>query len=317
MRNHIHILYIIAVLTVSLAAATSCRHKDIECPSGFRRIHILFEWDKSRDAQVEGMTLFFYPLDGQNGIWRFEIAGRDGGDVELPVGTYRMIACNNDLPGITLEDTESESTVQASASRTVEDGVFASTGMLYGAVISSLDVTPCGVRYITEDSAVKECGKGLVRCYPDSLATNFTVRILDVAGIENISSAAIRLDGMRKSIFLESGATSYTPVALAIPSDIDRADASISGAGCAFSPPAAAPDAYSLSLKVIRSNGTCGIKHIDLTERNTNIITRHNVLITIAGIKIPDDGSSSDDVGGIQAGVDGWEVVEIDLSSTK
>lgn len=90
----------VVALTVIVTAA-SCEHKDIECPGATEDVHILFEWDKAADADVAGMTLFFYPQDAHGRIWRFDIAGRDGGHVELPPGRYSLTACNNDLPGIT------------------------------------------------------------------------------------------------------------------------------------------------------------------------------------------------------------------------
>ena len=38
-------------------------------------------------------------------------------------------------------------------------------------------------------------------------------------------------------------------------------------------------------------------------------------MITIDGLDLPDGGSGSGDVGGIDAIVDGWSVVEINLST--
>ena len=162
------------LLTVAMS---SCAHKDIECPAGAAPIEILFEWDNARDADVAGMTLFFYPTDGKGHIWRFDIAGRDGGPVDIPPGTYRMVACNNDVAGLALEDTGSASAIRAVAARQVADSVYAGTAMLYGAVVGRLEVTPCAVRYTTDAGRIKECGKRLVRCRPDSLATCYTIAV--------------------------------------------------------------------------------------------------------------------------------------------
>lgn len=173
------IVRLVVVALPVIVTATSCEHKDIECPGATQDVHILFKWDKAADADVAGMTLFFYPQDAHGRIWRFDIAGRDGGHVELPPGRYSLTACNNDLPGITLEDTYSPSAIRATASRKVADGIYSGTGMLYGVTVSRLEVTPCGVRYVIGDGTVKECGRGLVRCSPDSMATEYTVRARD------------------------------------------------------------------------------------------------------------------------------------------
>ena len=69
---------------------------------------------------------------------------------------------------------------------------------------------------------------------------------------------------------------------------------------------------YQLSLQMKLIDGKTVVREIDIKPENLNIITRHNVVITIDGIVIP-DGDSSGDIGGIGAVVDGWEVIEIDL----
>lgn len=295
-----------------MAVATSCRHKLIECPSAMEEMHVLFEWDRAEDADVAGMTLFFYPLSEHGSIWRFDIAGRDGGKVELPSGTYRMIACNNDLPGITLEDTGGFSSIRASARRYMDEGVYAGTGMLYDAVVSTLEVTPCGVRYVTSDGTVKECGRGLVRCRPDSLATEYSVMLTHVSGIERVRSATVILEGVRTSVFLDSGLPSASVASLAMNMSIDRQDAAVSGRGCAFAPSGFMEATYTLRLRIVRADGKTLQLPVEIKPEEINQITAHRVIITVDGIVIPDGGSSGD-IGGIDAVVDGWEVIDIDV----
>lgn len=303
---------VVVALTV-IVTATSCEHKDIECPGASQDLHILFEWDKAAGARVAGMTLYFYPLENHGRIWRFDIAGRDGGHVEVPAGTYSLIACNNDLPGIILEDADSPATIRATARRQTGEGIYTSTGMLYGVAISRLEVTPCGVRYITEAGAVKECGRGLVRCHPDSMATDYTVRLGRISGMGRIRSASAVLEGVRTSMLLESGTPSATPAALAITMTADRQRDLLSGRGCAFAPPNGGAESYRLSLRVVKTTGKTSTRTVEIKPENMNLLTAHNVIITVDGVVIPDDDSSSGDIGGIDADVDGWDVVEIDM----
>lgn len=292
-------------------SATSCRHKDIECPGAMQGIHVLFEWNRSPDARVAGMTLYFYPLDAHSRTWRFDITGRDGGPVELPPGRYRLIACNNDLPGIALEDTGNPESIIAVAQRQTDPGVYTSTGMLYGGDVRELEVTPCGVRYVTESGTVKECGQGLVRCHPDSLATQYTVILRNVNGMRHVRSANAILKGTRRAIYLGTHRPTDTPTALAMRMDLDNGNALMTAGGCAFAPPDAAQAHYTLSLQVVKTNGKGMSRDIEVRPENLNSITRHNVIITIDGIEIPDD--SPGDIGGIDVGVDGWDVVNIDV----
>lgn len=299
---------------VTLALTISCEHKEIVCPvSG--EINVVFEWDHASDADVEGMTLLFYPLEGDGRTWRFDIAGKDGGPIMIPSGTYEMIAFNNDLPGIILGATESRSTLFASARRVADDkdcGIYASTGMLYCGEISRLELTPCGVRYVTASGTIKECGHRIVRCHPDSIATGYTVNLTRVTGMERIRSANVILRGIRSSILLESRLSSEIPAGLAIDMSRDTDNDTLSGQGYAFPPSDPMTAKYQLSLQMRLTDGKTVVREIDIKPENLNIITRHNVVITIDGIVIP-DGDSSGDIGGIGAVVDGWEVIEIDL----
>lgn len=305
-----------SIFLIALAALlASCAHKAIECPAAPAGIEIRFEWDRAPAADVDGMSLYFYPLDSYSRLWRFDIAGRDGGRVELPSGTYRLIACNNDLPGTAIDGSGSLSTVCATAARPVADGVYASTGMLYGAVVSELEVTPCGVRYTTADGTVKHCGRGLVRCRPDSLSTHYTVSIRHVSGIERARSVAADVGPVASGVMLDTQLPAgRADAALRMTLAADRQQHTLAGEGCAFGVPPL-PSACRLSLLVATTEGKTIARSVEITPQEMNIITPHNVMITIDGLDLPDGGSGTGDVGGIDAIVDGWSVVEINLST--
>lgn len=300
-----------------LLLIVSCEHKDIECP-GPQEINVSFDWKNAADADVDGMALFFYPLGENERVWRFDIAGKYGGPVKLPSGSYELIVCNNDLPGIRLGDTESPSSIYASARRLdteTEADVYVNTGMLYCGKINRLEVTPCGVRYVSDSGEIKDCSRRIIRCLPDSAATLYSVKFINVSGLENVRTAVVELDGVRSSILLESGCTSEIPVALSINMDISPSGATFSGSACAFAPCDLRSVSYRLKLKIVRMDGKAFARNIDVRPEDMNVIARHCVLITIRNMVIPDEGSPGD-IGGIGAVVDGWEVIEIDLSPT-
>lgn len=300
----------LAVAAMLQAATASCAYKDIECPAGPAGIEILFEWDRAPRAEVEGMTLLFYPTDGQGRIWRFEIAGRDGGRIEIPPGTYRMVSCNNDLPGVSVTGTAGASTVRAEAARHLGVGVYGSTGMVYRACVGSIGVSECGVRYTTTEGTVKDCGRGLVRCRPDSAATVYTVDINRVTGIGRVRSASLRLATVRQAVLLESGLPAGADISLYMPLDTDPGHARMTGSACAFGTPEG-HTAYTLTLTIDKTDGTAVSRTIEIGPGEMNILSPHNVLITISGLTVPDGGSQPGDVDGIEAAVDGWETVEI------
>lgn len=304
--------------TLLAGALISCGHKEIVCPGATEAIEVLFEWNDAPYAEVEGMTLYFYPTDGHGKVWRFDIAGRDGGQVELPTGTYSMIACNNDLPGVTLEGTELKSTIRATAARLVDRGVYASTGMLYGTVVDEIEISSCGVRYTTSDGTVKECGRRLVRCRPDSLATRYTVNITAIKGTDRARASTARLGTVGTSISLDSNHHTSVPGMVSMALTVEAAHHSMTGSGCAFRLTDGDTEAYCRTLSVtITTDGKSVSRTIEIKLENLNIITPHNVIISIDGLEIPGCGDTpEEDVGGIDAAVDGWDVVETDLVST-
>ncbi|MDE6469331.1 MAG: DUF5119 domain-containing protein [Muribaculaceae bacterium] len=309
-----HYVKFIAVTTLLVAALVSCAHKDIECPAAATGIEVLFEWNNAPDAHVDGMTLYFYPIDGAGKIWRFDIAGRDGGRVELPAGRYRMIACNNDLPGIRLEGSEKTSELTAVAARRIDASTVATTGMLYGATVSELKVTPCGVRYTTPLGTIKECVKGLVRCSPDSLSTLFTVRLTHLAGAENIRSASARIMPIASAMILDSDTPAGANEALNITLSGGGATPLLTGSGCAFALNPMEACATRLCVLVAKTDGSVVTRTIDLSPTDRNIITPHNVIISVDSLDLSEgDTPPSGDVGGIEADVAGWSTVEIDV----
>lgn len=309
---------IIRILFPSVLLATySCGHKEIECP-GAQEINVSFNWKNAADADVDGMALFFYPLGENERVWRFDIAGKYGGPVKLPSGSYELIVCNNDLPGIRLGDTESPSSIYASARRLdteTEADVYVNTGMLYCGKINRLEVTPCGVRYVSDSGEIKDCSRRIIRCLPDSAATLYSVKFINVSGLENVRTAVVELDGVRSSVLLGSGQTSDIPAALSINMVINQSDGALAGSACAFAPYDLMTASYGLKLRIVRTDGKVFARDIEIKPENVNVITRHNVVLMVSDITIPDEGVSGD-IGGIDAIVDGWEVVVIDLKPT-
>lgn len=308
---------LIALVTLMVSALVSCAHKDIDCPASATGIEVLFEWNNAPDAHVDGMTLYFYPIDGIGKIWRFDIAGRKGGRVELPAGTYTMIACNNDLPGIRLENTENPSELTATASRRIDSATEGSTGMLYGATVSEIKVTPCGVRYTTPIGTIKTCGKGLVRCSPDSLSTLFTVRITHLKGGQKLRSASAKIAPIASAMALADKTPTGNKEALYIGLTGDDGNRTLTGSGCAFSLSPMEACATQLCVHVVKTDGSAVTRTIDLSTADRNIITPHNVIITIDSLDLSGgDTPEPGDVGGIEAAVDGWSTVEIDVEPT-
>lgn len=298
-----------------LAGVCSCTHKEIVCPGGeMKQITVWFDWAKAPAASPEGMTLYFYPTFHGGKIWRYDIAGAEEGKVELPTGSYFMVSCNNDLPDIRLVGTESIDSLAATVSKTSADGLFASTGMLYGANVSELEISPCGVAYRSDSGVMKKCGKSIVKCYPDSLATEYIVEVRQIEGAERLRSASVRLNGVSPGMYLYSGQAVDRPGRLSFGLELSSDTPRLCGSGCAFRQGDSFPTA--LDMVIIRNDGKSFSHRFDGTQITVNHIGAHRVLIVIDSIKVPETESPGEDVGGIDADVDGWHAIEVDINIT-
>lgn len=302
----------LAAVVLSGATLVSCSHKDIACPgSEVRGIDVVFEWTRAPEAKPEGMTLMFFPLGAREQVWRFDIAGADGGSVEIPTGTYRMIAFNNDDASVRITDTQSFDGMTASARNTDRD-MFGTTGMLYRAEVEYLEVTPCGVSYSADDGSCKECPRSVVRALPDSVCTVYDIRVSDIKGIGRVKKAYAALSGTDSSLRLGPMISEnhddylYAPMVLSAPDSLMTASAD------AFTPTALSGP-YTLTVAVTRTDGKSFSKSFALTDQMMNSISPRHVFIEIKGLVIPEGDTPGSDVGDIDVIVDGWTTIEIDL----
>lgn len=313
------LLWLMALAAVTLAG---CDKREIVCPAGEARpLEIAFEWDSAPDAHPDGMTLYFYSSDGKGGCRRFDIAGRDGGRFELPPGRYDMIAVNNDLPGVRIEGYEGfhsiSAVAQPAAAAPGQDvPAVKPTGMLYGGVVTDIEVTLCGVSYRRHDGTMKECPRGLIRCAPDSLAREYHVIFKNVKGAERISSAKGVLSGMASELLLCDNLDGRAACCVSFPLETSGGEDGTmkgitSGFGAPTGPTATSKD-FSLTAMVRLRNGKTYSKTYDVSAQVENFLHRNTIIIVINGIDIPSD--PAEEVGdGFDVGVGGWTTVEIDL----
>ena len=75
---------------------------------------------------------------------------------------------------------------------------------------------------------------------------------------------------------------------------------------------------YIISLIITLDNGKTLIKTISLKSESINLMSRHNVIINVTDIDIPDDGDTPpEDVGDMNVTVDGWDVIVIDVVNNR
>lgn len=297
--------------------AQSCCQKDLLYPNEEdidECINVKFDWEDTPDANPEGMTLYFFPVDSRSQIWRFDIAGRNGGNVELPQGTYNMLAYNNDLPDVYFTDIQNFKYFSGNA-RTRSDSLTYATGMLFCGVVEVLHIRQNGTDYLGPDGTIVDAKDNVIICKPVSLCSCYTVEIRSLSNIENLRSAYATLDGLAPSIRLYDGASYGEPINILTDLVYAATDNILRGQFHAFglSP---GINKFQLTVTIVRDDSKVFTKNFDVTPQVLNCSDLKNVLIIVDDIEIPGDiePPHSSDVD-MEINVDGWNEINIDLNS--
>lgn len=283
---------------------TSCRQKDLVWPDEMIRVMVDFDWLRAEGAVPEGMTVLFFPADGDFRSWRFDIPGRDGGEVELFPGQYRVIAYNNDLPGVLMANTDNYDTCEATV-RMMTDTLSHPTGMLYGAHLSSVTVGNNHGRLHT------------ITLTPDSLATVYHILVDSVSGTQRIKTARAIINGIASSVCLQQQLNSENTCCISTNLQISSLTRStLEAVTTGFGNPPVPNPRITLDVVVTTTHAVYK-KSFDVTDQVMNSSNLRDVNIYIKGMDIPEadtPGNPDDHDVGISVGVDGWQVIEITYS---
>lgn len=124
MRLRMNKIVIFLLMILLAVVMDSCRHKDLMTQYRLMtRIRLNFDWSDAPDADPEGMCVFFYPVDEPElPMRRYDFSGRDGGEIEIAVGKYRVVCYNNDTEQIQFRGIDKFDTHEA---YTLPSSVFA------------------------------------------------------------------------------------------------------------------------------------------------------------------------------------------------
>ena len=292
----------ILIITVGTAIlAASCSEKDIVFVGEDINVMVEFDWQEAAEANPEGMTLILFPADGKSKSWRFDISGRDGGQIELLSGIYNVLVFNNDLPGIEFSNTDNYYLFSANA-RNIEESLTSPTGMLYSAALSGVALFPA-----------KDAPQ-VIRMKPKPLSTSYHITIDSVSGTQRIRTANAVMRGIARSVCLSLQCNSTDTCCISTPMHIvqgrsDRLATIATGFG---NPDIIDPKIF-LDVIVTTSHGKYS-KTFDVTDQVMNSKHPKDVYINIKGLDIPEADTPTDPDVGISVGVDGWQLIEITYS---
>ncbi len=303
LRKTYKIPFSIVILAMGIGILlSSCVQKDVLHDNNPVKVSVEFDWINAPGANPEGMTVLFFPTDESSKLWRFDIDGRDGGEVELLPGIYNVLAYNNDLPGIVFTDTYNYQTYSASP-KTIKDSLCTPTGMLYAAHFPDKSI------YHYDRHLLK------IRLTPNSLSTVYHITIDSVSGTERIKTANAMLKGLARSVCLQLESNSKADCCISGPLYLDSdLNTRLSTVTTGLGNPDITTPKIVLEIIVTTSHGKYS-KTFDVTEQVLNSRDPKDVYIHISGLDIPQADTPTNPDGspdvGIAVGVDGWQLIEI------
>ena len=312
----------------------ACHQKELVYPATTMiNVTVSFDWAEAPTADPEGMTVVFFPIGDEGHIWRYELKGRDGGAIEIPVGNYRMLAYNNDTKhiqydGISGFDSYNAYTSEISLAwpQSVTERFpeiesyksFRSPDMLYCGTAYDVSVGLCSVSYRShvsgtdpESTEIKECGKHIIKCYPSLRTSTYTCVFRNVLNIESMRRGYCLLTGLSPSDLIAADILSESEGAY--PFSVHSSDTEISGSTIAFGRSSSQTVHQYLYLVVVLADGSVVSYCHDVSDQIMNSPDKRNVMIIIEGLELPDVNpvGPDDPATDFEVGVDDWEMIII------
>lgn len=342
-RNGLYnILRYMLSMSFLLPLLCSCEHKELcyQHPH-LKTIRMAFDWQDAPDADPKGMCVFFYPTNG-GGERRFDFNGMEGGEVELRVGTYRVICYNNDTEAVLFHDTDNfdihggytrEGNVlepiygnganyAPRADGTEGERVVITPDMMWGCTATEVEITDAGISYLCAPMADKGVGDNLptvdeqvITLYPHELTRTYTYEIRNVKNLKHAVQMCGSLSGMAPSI--RFGDESLGSECVTLPFEaVSDGVSTITGKFYTFGHNEANTQPHRMAFYIVMDDGQKyaygmdGSEHFNVTEQIHAASDRKHMHIVINGLDLPqpiENGS------GFDVGVDDWEVVVEDI----
>lgn len=320
------ILY--TMMCVLLAfALSSCEQKDLcyHHPHTVT-VKIEFDWKNAPEADPDGMCVFFYPSEGGN-PQRFDFRGKTGGQIDIQVGTYRILCYNNDTGAILFRGTDRFDTHEGFTRKgDIFESIYGSLtskapqandakneqtvicpDMMWGCNMSNLYI-------LGEGNTETENTKQIITLCPDEMICTYTYEIRNIKNLEHVTQICGSLSGMAPSMFFGIEELGKECVTLPIEAVSDGVS-TITGKSHTFGHHPTNTTPHRMLLYVWMDDGkkyyygSEGDK-FDVTKQIDNAPDKHHVHIIIDGLDLP---QPIEDDTGFNPSVDEWTDAEEDI----
>lgn len=335
-------LYIlIYVLTVFFF--TSCEHKELCYHHPHEKtVRVEFDWRDAPDATPKGMCVLFYPEDG-GGCLRYDFNGMNGGEVQLRVGTYRILCYNNDTEAVLFRDMEdyefhecytregnvlepiygNAANYAPRASGSEEERVVITPDMMWGCTATQVEITDTGISYICVplqekdewDGKPEERTEQVITLYPHELVCTYTYEVRNVKNLKHVNQMCGTLSGMAPSLCFCNEELGTECVTLPFGA-VSEGDSTVVGKFYTFGHHEANQAPHRMVFYVVMDDGKKYVygldndEHLNVTKQVHFAPDKRHVHIIIEGLDLP---RPIENGGGYDVDVDDWEVVEDDI----
>lgn len=308
------IRYVIAGC-IALVMLTACEHKPLCYDHPHRQtVKVHFDWSQAPDASPAGMVLYFYDMERKKNVQRFDLEGRDGGQIGVTPGRYLVAFYNNDTEFTLFRGTSTFEGHQAYTAEESMSKVFSRTDEEFPRPRATANelVTSCPdmIWGCTDQNVVvkENAGVSELTFVPHELVAVYSYEIRNVVNVAALESYGGLLSGMANSLDIASESTRSDLVTVPFASE-QVSGTTLYGEFYTFGTTDTSAS-HILTLYAWMRDGQKAYYDFDVTQQIINAEDPMHVLLVVDGLELPaplvDAGYSTD--------VDEWQTDDVDVS---
>ena len=301
---------------MALLSATACEHKELcyDHPHT-ATLHVEFDWQQAPDATPSLMEVYFFPRSGGQ-PQRFAFH-HTGGEVDLLPGTYDALCLNTGGSANRYRGTDTWSTFEvytrdASLLEGMDVLVTAEPPRPSGTEGQSGGLEPDSLWTACREELTVDvsAGKQTLVFTPRQVHTNFTFRITGAENLTHVKAISGSLSGLSRGYFV--GTETYNEETVCVPFAARHDNSSeVTGSFRGFCPDRTASGLpHKFVIYILLDDGSSWYYTYDVTDQVNHAPDPRNIHLELDGLPLP---APVTDEGGMNAGVDGWDNVEVDL----
>ncbi len=337
------VIKIFLMLLLAALVSASCVHKELCYHHPHQtKIRLEFDWRYAPDADPAGMCVFFYPVSGGAPV-RMDFRGREGGEIYLTVGEYRILCYNNDTESVLFANTNNadshlaytregdvlepvygngyKSSKVPKPVEAADERVVITPDMIWGCSAVDVSITESKVVYtrVAPDSKAEsvaiENNEQVIILYPHEMLCNYTYEVRNIKYLKHVTQVCGSLSGMAGMMILTEERLGKECVTLPF-AGISDGESKITGQFYTFGHHEDNDKAHRMVFYVWMDDGRKFVYgsesegKFNVTEQIHNAPDRKRVHIIIDGLDLP---KPIENGGGYKPSVDGWGEVHEDI----